>query len=99
MDYIESLPTDNEPIDSEERQLMDKILEKDAPAFQRLIQELKLPIVAGLLFMIVNNPQITEFFKTSVPYTRTSEMSMLCFKTLLFTVALFLYININHLLK
>ena len=92
-DYINSLPTDDEPLNSKEQEFLDSLFRNDSTTFQKLVNELREPLVAGILFLLLNVPQVTEFLKTTVPYANSSETSLLCFKTLLFVILLLLYNN------
>jgi hypothetical protein len=98
MDYIESLPTDNEPLKPEEKEIVDTILKKDATKFQKFIQELKLPLIAGIVFLIINSPQVSNFLRDNIAYARSSEMSLLCLKTVLFMIFVFIYTNLHYIM-
>ena len=98
-DIIESLPTDNDPLESEEKYIIETILQKDATKFQKFIHEIKLPIIAGILFLLINSPQVSSFLKDNVSYARSSDMSLLCFKAAIFMVALFIYSNLHYVMK
>lgn len=98
-DYIESLPMDEEPMKPEEKQIMDTILKKDASKIQKFISELKLPLIVGVLFLIINSPQITNFMRDNIAYVRGSEMSLLCLKVIIFMVAVFVYNNVHYMMK
>jgi hypothetical protein len=99
MDYIESLPTDNEPLNPEEKQFAETILQKDATKFHKFLAELKLPLIIGILFLIINSPQVSNFLRDNVAYAKSSEMSLLCFKAALFMTAVFIYNNVNYIMK
>ena len=99
VDNIESLPTDSEPMTESEKEVMDTILKKDATKLQKFIYELKLPLIAGILFILINSPQVTDFIKSTVRYAGSSETSMLCFKAVLFMLSIFVYNNIGYIVK
>lgn len=94
-DYIDSLATDNDPVSQSEKVLINSIFKSDEPAIQKFILELKLPIIIGIFFMIISSPQVTNFIKHTVPYARSSDVSLLCFKTILFIILVFVYNNCN----
>ena len=98
-DYLDSLPTDELPINPEEEVLVNKILSKDATSFHRFILEMREPIVGGIVFLILNTPQVRSFIQSSVPYTNKSSTSLLLFNTLIFIVALFVIKNCNLALQ
>lgn len=92
-DYLETLPTDNDPVSSEEKEIFNMVLQNDTKGFQNLLTEFKTPIVIGAFFVLISMPQVSEFIKNTISYTKTSETSMLIFKTLLMVVFVFVYMN------
>jgi hypothetical protein len=97
-DYIQSLPEDEIPIKVEDRELLETILRKDNSKLEKFIHELKLPILAGILFLIMSMPQVTNFLRENVAYART-DISLLCLKTVMFMFIFFLYLNMSYLMK
>ncbi len=99
MDYIESLPVDNHPLKPEESVLIDTILKTDGSAFQRILNELKTPLVSGILFLVLNSSPIEALLKDTIPYARSSDASLLCLKTIVFILLLFAFNNVCYALK
>lgn len=98
-DYIDSLPTDDAPLNSEEVQVMNTLFKKDANLFQKFMNEIKLPLIVAVVFITLSMPQVSEFIRNTVPYAKSSETSLLAFKTLLFMVIIFIYNNCNLVMK
>lgn len=99
MDYIDSLPTDEEPLKPEEKHIADTILKKDATKFQTFIQELKLPLFVGIVFLVINSPQVSDFLRDNIAYARSSSMSLLCLKAVIMMIVVFIYNNLYYLMK
>jgi hypothetical protein len=88
-DSLQTLPTDQQPIDPQEQQLLNTIFKEDASSMTQLFQELRIPLIAGILFLFLSMSSIDNGFKSVVPYLGKSEASMVLFKTILFIGALF----------
>lgn len=97
-DYLESLPTDKDPVHPAEAQILHTILNKDSSTFHRMLYDLKDPIISGILFLLLNTPQCSEFIKSTVSYARSSNTSLLIFKTVLFITIIFVIKNCNIVL-
>jgi hypothetical protein len=89
-DYIETLPTDTISPTTSEQIILDNILTRDNGSIERLLAGLKEPVIYGFFFLILNIDFVSGFIKSTVPYTRTSNVSLLTFKTLIFITILFL---------
>jgi len=89
-DCLQTLPTDQQPIDPYEQRLLNTIFKEESLSMTRLFQDLKLPLIAGLLFLLLSVPQLNVFLKTSIPYARSSETSLIVFKTVVFIGIMFL---------
>ena len=98
-DFIESLPTDNGPVRSDEEEILGEILKNDKTSFQKFIGDLKDPILGGVLFIVLNIPFVKQLISDFVPYAKSSEMSSLVFRLVLFVVLFFLIQNINLIQK
>ena len=96
-DYIDSLPTDDSPLNSQEKTVMDTIFKGDS--VQMFIYDLKIPLIAGILFIILNLEMINKFLRDIIPYSRKSELSLLCVKTLIFVVLIFMFSNYRYILR
>ena len=98
-DYIESLPIDNSPMSNNEMYVMQNIFGSDTNVFYNLIEDAKSIIIASIVFFLLNVPQIQEFLRNTIPYAKTSEMSLLILKTILFIIIVFLLNNIQFAKK
>jgi hypothetical protein len=99
-DYIQSLPTDEEPIPPDQKQIIDSILVDDKKSsIQYFMHELKLPLIVGIFTILIFNNKITDIIKDLVPYTRKSETSLLVFRTFIMMVLVFFYLNIGIVMK
>ena len=98
-DYIESLPTDDAPLNSDEVQVMNTLFKKDANMIQKCLNEIKLPLIVAIVFILLSTSHVTDFIRNTVPYAKSSETSLLAFKTLLFMVIVFIYNNCNLVMK
>lgn len=92
-DHITSLPTDDTQLPAAESALLDSILKQETKSIKTLLDDIKIPLVAGVLFLMFNSQILTDFIKNSIPYARSSETSLLCFKAAVLVMVLYLYIN------
>lgn len=90
---------DDIPISSEDKEILDNIMKKDLSTFEKFLSELKQPVLAGILFVIISTPQVSDFMLNTIPYARSSAVSLLCLKAFVFVVLLFLYNNSAFLMK
>jgi len=97
-DYIHNLPVEQNTLTDHEKKMLD-LLAEDKHRVQQIISEMKLPIIAGVLFAALHSSFMTNFLHTTVPYTRTSEMSTIVVKTLIFMVILYCVMNISIIMK
>jgi len=93
MDYINSLPTDDEPLNPDEKQISDIIFRDDASIVHKFISDLKLPLISGIIFLIINSAFVSDFLQSNIAYVRKSNMSLLCLKTILFMICIFVLMN------
>jgi len=94
VDNIQSLPVDNEQLSVEEQNVMNTFFKTD-DKIHTILNTLKLPLFVGILFIIINSPQSNDFIKNVVPYARSSEASLLCFKAMLIMISIVIY----HIVK
>jgi hypothetical protein len=99
MDSLKTLPTDQYPVDASERKIMDSVFVPPPSTFYKFTSELKEPLLAGILFLIMNLPQVDSLISSTVPYAKSSNTSLLFFKTFVFVVLLFLIQNCNIIMK
>lgn len=97
-DYIATLPVDDEPVPPDERYLVDTLFKGKKTPIGNFLRDLKQPLVAGILFALLSNSTVTQIIRDAVPYAKSSEISLLIFKTFLFVVFLYLYNNL-HLVR
>lgn len=94
-DYIATLPVDDDPVPPDERHLVDALFVGKNTSMGNLLKDLKQPVIAGILFALLSNSTVTQVIRDAVPYAKSSEMSLLLFKTFLFVVLLYLYNNLH----
>jgi len=92
-DHITSLPTDDTQLPPSESALLNSILKQDDPSIKTFFEDIKLPLVAGALFVFFHSELLTDFIKSSVPYAQSSDTSLVCFKAAVFVMLLYLYIH------
>jgi len=98
-DYIDSLPVDDtfpDPLDSK---ILDSLFKNDSSKLQQFFSDIKDPLVFGIIFILLGTPQATQLFKSTVNYTNTSDISMLCFKAVVFVALVYFYSNISLVIK
>jgi cadmium resistance protein CadD (predicted permease) len=96
-DYISSLPSDEIPLNVQEIKLLDAVLQDSQKSnIQSLFQDLKQPFIYGLVFLILNTNQISDFIENLIPYAAKSNLSLLFVKTALFIVAVYILNNLSN---
>jgi hypothetical protein len=98
-DYIATLPVDNEPIPPDENKLLDQILHSNTFQFQTLLNDFKLPLLVGVLFLLICNPSVKAFMTDSIPYAQKSETSLLIVQALFLVVLVYLVLNLSSIMK
>jgi len=100
-DYIEHLPTDNDPLTPESTKLMNQIFPTTTPSMriQAFASELQTPIVIGILFLLLSNSYTTNALREYIPYLKTSDISLLYVKALIMVILVFIYNNIQYAKK
>jgi len=88
-DPLQTLPTDKEPMNPHEQILLNAIFKEETSSITKLFQEMRIPIIAGILFLVLSIPQTSVMLKSVVPYVSKSEVSLVLFKTILFIGTLF----------
>lgn len=92
-DSIDILPVDELPVKDQDQKILDILLKKTNGTGQKLVHGIKIPIVAGIVFMLLSMPQLSEFIQSVVPYTKSSSVGLLIVKSVVFTFVLFIYVN------
>jgi hypothetical protein len=92
-DYLESLPTDEYPMDATESNIFDNLVKADTSGYFKLFHELRSAIVAGILFFILSIEAVETIIQNVVPYAKSSRTSLLFCKTALFIVCMFIVQN------
>ena len=95
-DYINTLPTDDDPLNPSESNIMNIITGKDGSgdtAMLRILNEMKIPIVIGILFLLVSTSQFTDILRTCIPFTGKNDTHMLMMKTVVFIILVFVLMN------
>lgn len=98
-DYIATLPVDDEPVTPDDRYLANTLFGNNKRSILgSLLRDLKQPLVAGVLFAILSNSTVTQLIRDVIPYAKSSEISLLIFKTSMFIILMYLYNNL-HLVR
>lgn len=92
-DFIQSLPTDDNPLSAEESKILKNILKQDVSPLHNILIEFKFPLICGIIFFIFNNTNLNDIIKMSVPYANNSDTSLLFIKTIFFIIIVFITQN------
>lgn len=98
-DYIQSLPTDDTPVTSVENEIVNDILKNDTSLIFKLLTDMKEPILGGILFVFLNLPVVKDFIESMVPYAKSSEISSLLFRLVVFIILFFFLKNLALVIK
>ena len=98
-DYIDSLPVDDTLPDPSDSKILDTLFKNDSGKLQQFFSDIKDPLVFGIIFLLLGTPQVTQLLKSTVKYTNNSEVSMLCFKAVVFVALVYFYSNISLVIK
>jgi len=91
MDYISTLPVYDSPVPQEHSILIDTITQQpNKTTIHRFFNELRLPIIFGIVFFILSLPYGSEVIQSLIPYTRKRELSLLVVKTAFFVLIAFI---------
>ena len=103
-DYIESLPTDNNPLNLTENMIVETLLhDQDAilsprasdaqqpssSSINRFIADLKQPILIGMVFLVLSLKSVSDLIKSLIPLARNNPTSLLLVKTFIFIAILY----------
>lgn len=101
-DYIATLPVDDEPLPPDERYMAEQIFSRNPPtpsaALGTLLAELRGPVITGALFAVFSMSFVTNTIRDIIPYTKSSELSLILFKTVVFVILIYVMNNL-HLLR
>lgn len=88
-DLLESLPTDQNPLNHYETQFINSLFKKENHYdIKNIAFELKESIAGGVLFIILSIPYIDDLVKRFIPSTTNSLLILLFIKGIIF-IALF----------
>lgn len=87
-DSLQTLPTDQQPHDVNEKLLLEEITKESDSGITRLFKELRLPLIAGIVFLLLSLPQVNSVLTSTIPYLGKSQPSMIFFKTFCFVLIL-----------
>lgn len=91
MDYITTLPVDDSPISQEHVRIIDLITRTtDEKTIYQFFNELRLPIVFGIVFFVLSLPYGSDVIRSIIPYTQKKELSLIIVKTLFFVLVAFI---------
>lgn len=97
-DYIQTLPSDNDPVQPFEREIFDEILKNDKSTLQVILHDFKDPLLGGILFILLSLPFVEKSIQAFVPYANSSPTSSLVFRLLLFILLFYIAKNISSIL-
>ncbi len=84
-DSLDTLPVDELPVRPQDQPYLNVLIQqKKKSTVQSFFQDLKKPIVLGILFMVISTPTFHRFIQSMIPYTQKSDLSVLMAKTVLF---------------
>lgn len=98
-DYIQSLPTDETPVTSVETEIVNDILKNDTSLIFKLLSDMKDPLLGGILFVFLNLTPVKDFIESIVPYAKSSEISSLIFRLIVFVILFFFLKNLALVVK
>lgn len=98
-DFIKFLPTDEEPVNPHEMEILNQIIDVPTSSLQQLLVDAKDPFVAAVLFLAMSHSSVDSFINMCVPYTKASVTALYILKTVLFFILLFVFRNIRLVLK
>jgi len=98
-DHLAYLPTDDEPVNPDEQRLVDAILSRSSNRFTRILEVMKEPLIAGVLFAILSTQQSSDIIAALLPQKRRSDATTLILKSLLFTMTLFVLRNTHAVFR
>lgn len=97
-DYLDSLPTDDYPLEPRETHLFESIVKSNSSLYD-FIQDFRDIVLFSILFFILNLDATNEFLKHTITYANSSSVSLLVCKTILFAIGLFFIRNIHLVSK
>lgn len=98
-DFIATLPVDNEPIPPDENRLLEQILSPNSFRFQAFLNDLKIPLLAGFIFLIISNSTVRKFISDTIPYAKSSETSLSIVQGFIIVIILYLINNLSSVMK
>lgn len=93
-DYIEKLPTDKLEPNPNEVQIVNTLFKEKKGVFDTILHDARDIILMGLLFIILNIPQINSLIFKFVPSAENSIYILIGIKTVLFMVIFYILKNI-----
>jgi hypothetical protein len=97
-DYLESLPTDEFPMDANESRLFNDLVRADTGKFLDFFHEIRQAVLIGVLFFVMQLEPTDTAFHAMIPYAKTSKTSLLFCKTAAFIAIVFMVQNYSSLL-
>lgn len=88
-DYLDMLPTNDEPMDPIESEILNAVIEPKG-SFYYIVQDLRHVIIATFIFFIVNLEIMDNVLQSTISYAKSSKMSLVVVKTIVFGVLLFI---------
>lgn len=98
-DPINILPMDEEPLTSNEKNMMEAITKSQQTSFHRFIHELRQPLIYAVLFVLLNLSQTNNLIQGIVPYAQRSDEALLITKTVIFISVILFSKNYHYIMK
>ena len=87
-DVIKNLPTDKNEVSTEELNTVNYLFKKDLPLKEKVIGEIKMVILAGILFVLVSLPFLNDIIKQYINIT--SDYILIAIKSLIFMILFYI---------
>ena len=88
-DFIDVLPTTDNPADPAELQLFDSIVAPKGSLFF-ILQDLRFTIIASLIFFVLSMEFTDSVVRSTVSYAKSSRYALSIVKTVMFFLCLFI---------
>ena len=92
-DYINILPTDDDPVNIEDMTIVNSIFKENIESFSSFMDKMKSPALIGALFFLITSDSIADIIKHIIPYAKSSNLSFLISRTAIFALLYFIFIE------
>jgi hypothetical protein len=94
-DLIRELPSDQTVLSHNEEKIADTLFQKQKSTVDLILEKSKDILLVGILFMIFSMSQTNEFIHKFVPFSNTSEYTLIIVKTCIVMALFFILKNIH----